>query len=271
MKKFEEELSLIATSRETKGVESETLKMIDELLPMLVKEKEWKSVAKLHWEAHLVWQHTVMNEISKPENERDEKAIKLGAKKMLGFATKAKDVIEKHNFKDMIGGAYRFLGRAATYAEDHAEAKKYYETAISKYSGKNLKSKLEVSGFLADALIRLGRPEEGMELAKNTYDDFHKSKIGEDLKKEDYFAWAVWMSGIAPRVCNALIETDSEFDAKEMKKWLKETETVLKSPTGEIKWGDHNFQFRMDEINSVLSKLVVAVVLSLVLVSPHVF
>jgi len=255
MTNLEKEISEISTLRESKGREQETLEKISELLPNAIEAEEWKSVAKLYWESHLVWQHTAMTEMSKPKQDQDKKIIKQGSEKMLEFAEKAKDVIESHDIEDMAGGAYRFLGRSATFSGDHAKAKEYYETALSKYLGKNLKSKLEVSGFLADSIIRLGQPEIGLSLAIKTYDDFYNSELGQDLKKEDYFTWAVWMSGIAPRIGAALLDTNADFDRAQLVSWLNQAKSELENPTGTVTWGDKDFEFRINELNSILERI----------------
>lgn len=255
MKFMEQEIKAISNLRETKGKETETLEKIEEILPSLIEHEEWKSVAKMYWEAHLVWQHTAMNEMSKPSQESNPEVIQTGTNKMMEFALKAKDVIEEHNIEDMLGGAYRFMGRAATYANNHEEAKKYYETAIENYSGKNLKSKLEVGGFLSESLIRLGESEQGVEMAKKIYKDYYESEIGKALKEEDYFTWAVWMSGIAPRTVKALKETNADYDEQELTDWLEETKKELQNPSGHPEWGDSKFQIRIDEINTALDVL----------------
>jgi len=253
MKDFKSKLKEIANLREVKGKEKETLEEINSLLPIAEQAEEWKTTATLYWEAHLVWQHTVMAEESKADS--DEEAMKQGIQKMMEYAEKAKDVIEKHDIEDMAGGAYRFLGRAATYAGDHEKAKEYYETALSKYSGKNLRSTLEVNGFISEALVKMGNFQEGLKLAKDTYDSFFNSKLGNEIKEKDYFTWAVWMSGIPPRICTALVEGGYDFDKEEMRAWLGEAKTHIENPSGEVTWGDHNFQFRIDEFNTALGKL----------------
>jgi len=229
--------------------------MINKLIPLAEENNEWKELATLYWESHLVWQHTAMAEMSKPEGEQDAQVKEQGIEKMTEFAEKAKDVIEEHEIEDMAGGAYRFLGRAATYAGDHEKAKQYYEEAISRYSGKNLRSKLEVSGFLAESLIRLEDTDAGLALAKKILDDYFNSELGKEVKESDYFVWAVWMSGVYPRIVSALVESGQEFDKDEIAGYLNKTKNELENPSGEVTWGDDKFQFRLDEINSSLQKL----------------
>lgn len=234
MPAYKKEISEISTLRETKGKEQETLERISQLLPNLIESKMWKDVAKMYWESHLVWQHTAMSEQAKPLELRNRRVIEGGALKMMEYAQKALDVIKEHAIEDMLGGAYRFLGRAYTFAGNHVKAKVCYENAISEYSGKTLKSKLEVSGFLADSIIRLGMPNEGLALAQKTYEEFYTSELGKSLKEEDYFTWAVWMSGIAPRVINALLDTDVSIDIPSMKSWLQKVESELKNPNNKM-------------------------------------
>lgn len=255
MSDFKAKLKEIASLREMKGKEQETISMIKELLPQAEEAGDWKTVATLYWELHLVWQHCVMKEFSKPEGDRDIQDINDGIQSMIEYAERAKEVIEEHGLEDMAGGAYRFLGRGATYAGKHEKAKEYYETAISRYSGKNERSKLEVRGFLSETLVRLGEVEQGLDLAKKTYEDFFKSDLGKKLKEDDYFVWAVWMSGIPPRMVKALQDEGVDFDKKEMKEWLLEVKKELKDPSGEVTWGDDKFQFRMDEIEAALTSL----------------
>lgn len=257
-KDLAEKLEQLKTLRETKGKEKESLALIDELLPLVEEQEDWEKLVDLHWNSHLVWQHYVMSEVAKSEEERDADLMADGVANMRVFAEKAMEVIEEHELNDMKGVGFRFLGRAATYAEDHIKAKEYYEMAIENFSGSSAKSKLEVSGFLAEALILLGESQEGLNLAKKTYTEFLNSDLGQNLKKEDYFTWAVWMSGIAPRICNALIKTGADFNKEEMSAWLETTKTELENPSGDATWGDGGFQFRMDELKSIIAKLQVA-------------
>jgi len=254
MKNIKEQLKDIANLRETKGKENETLEKIKELIPQVEESKLWKELATLYWETHLVWQHKAMVELNKAENKAKDVVLE-SAEKMMEYAQKAQGVIEEYDIEDMKGGAYRFLGRAATYMGDHKKAKEYYEEAISNYSGKNERSKLEVGAFLAESMIRLGDTSEGLEYAKNIFDDFYNSDLGKSIKNDDYFVWAIWMSGVMPRIANALVESGQDFDKGEIKELLKKTKHELENPSGEITWGDDKFEFRINEIESSLKSL----------------
>lgn len=256
MQDYQEEILQISTLRETKGKEQETLDKISELLPQLIQNNLWELVAKLHWESHLVWQHKAMSELAKPVELRNLETIKEGTAKMSEFAEKALEVIKDHRLNDMLGKAFKFLGRAATFSGNHKKAREFYENAIKNYSDKDFVFKLEANGFLAECLVRLGQPEKGLTLARKTFDDFHNSELGKNLKNSDFFTWAVWMSGIPPRIINALLDTGAKIDKPQMLLWLEKVENELKNPEYSVKWGDGKFEFRIDEIRAVSKKLV---------------
>ena len=196
-----------------------------------------------------------MNEMVKPGENRNLKLIQDSTEKMIEFANKALDVIHRHHIKSMEGLGHRFLGRGMTFKSDHKKAKECYQKAISKLYGENAKSKLEVSAFLFDAMIRLGDIKGGIKLAKKTYKDFHTSKIGKNLKKNDFFVWGVWMSGIAPRLLKALIEVRANFDKEEMATWLNEVKKELEDPSAAKKLAGKSFQYRLDELSLALTKI----------------
>jgi hypothetical protein len=201
--------------------------------------------------------------MAKPEKDRDEDAMELGKEKMFEFAEKAHEVDSEKNAGKNEGICLRFLGRAADYQKDYPKAKEYYEKGI-KALPKDSRSILELRAFKAFSTTMMGDVDTGMEEARQVFDDFFDSEMGKNLKQDDYFVWAVWMSGIAPRQLHALEEIGAEYDSEEMKKWLEATKNELENLSGEVTWGDDKFQFRIDELNSSLGKIVVIVLLPLV-------
>jgi len=257
-------LEEIQTLRETKGKEEETLSLIDEVLPVAQDLKDFDLVSTLYWEYALVWQHVVMNEMAKPEDEQDEKIMSDAKKKMGKFANKAHEVIEDNNLSEKLTKSYRFLGRVGDYNKNYPEAIKNYEKALE-LCPPDVEHSLEISGFLAYSLVMNGKVDEGMKFAKETFDSYFNSDTGKMLKKKDYFVWAVWMSGIAPRMILALDTVGAEYDSGEMKKWLEATKTELENPTGKVTWGDDKFQFRIDELTVALGKIAIIVLLPFML------
>ena len=63
------------------------------------------------------------------------------------------------------------------------------------------------------------------------------------------------MSGIAPRLLNALIEVRANFDKEEMATWLNEVKKELEDPSAEKKLAGKNFQYRLDELSLALTKI----------------
>jgi tetratricopeptide (TPR) repeat protein len=259
-----EKLIDIQTLREVQGKEEETLALIDQAIPIASQIKDFDLVAVLYWEYSIVWQHVVMSEIAKSEEDRDQVVLSEALEKMSKYAYDAHKVIEENKLTEKLPISYRFLGRVSDYNEDFETSIKHYEKALELLPPTS-HSILEVNGFLSYSLVMKGETEKGVKLAKETFDNYFNSKLGKDLKKEDYFKWSVWMSGVAPRILFALDDTDSEYDSEDMKRWLEATKTELENPTGNITWGDDKFSFRIEELTVSLGKLAIIVLLPLIL------
>lgn len=247
----------IQTMREEKGKEQETLKEIKNL--MAKTKDDPGTLSTLNWEASLVWQHVVMNEMAKDESDQDTKVMKEARENMAEYAKTAHKIIVDNKL-NKLGVSYRFLGRVSDYGQDYKEALKNYGKALGELPDDSF-SILEVRAFIAYSTVMNGDVDEGMDLARQVYDDFRNSDLGKKLKEDDYFVWAAWMSGIAPRQLFALKEVGAEYDKDEMKTWLTDSKEELLNPTGKATWGDDKFQFRVDELDKALS-FVAALVLA---------
>ena len=71
----------------------------------------------------------------------------------------------------------------------------------------------------------------------------------------DYYTWAVWASGIPIRTVDALINTGRLSDKQWAKDWIDEAESLLTIPKNDKTWGDKDFSYRKDEIETVRAKL----------------
>ena len=233
----QERLRLVANLREQSGKESETLQEVDRLLNSCVDD--WECVARLWWEKALTYQHLVMKKINIEENKQE----------MSESAMKAHEIVENNHLDNLKGDDYRFLGRVADYSKHFEEAKEYYKKALEIYLGKP--RELEIKGFMAVVLINLGDVNGGIQLAKTTFDEFDNNS----LKQEDYFTWAVWKSGLWPRVVKTLVARKINYNKEELLSYLERSEDILKNPQGEITWGDENFQYRIDEIKEARKSL----------------
>jgi len=241
-----ETLKQISTLREIKGKEKETYELIEKTRG---ETKEKDVLAKLYWEESLVAQHEIMF------NGEDKTVVEKALKRMESSALAANKIIEENELNKMQGGSYRFIGNVYRYKKDYKKAQEYFELAMSEYQNNNDKGTLEIRGFLAYCLIQNGETENGIKLGLETFDAFEKSDKGIVLKHQDYFTWAVWRSGIVPRLVEALLDTKSSFDKETILKYLDKSEEILRKPEGPITWGDTAFQLRLDEIEKARKNL----------------
>jgi tetratricopeptide (TPR) repeat protein len=249
-------LETIASLREQKGKGEETLALIREAI-----ENGNSYVIQLFWEEFIVYQHLVMTERAKAEEERDENKIRRALLQMDKVVKEARYFIEKYNLKNWRHRLHRFLGRLYDYKGLFKRAVVEYKKAIPlakddpEVKEKGYPRGLEVKAFLSYSLIMSGDAKRGMELARRTYRDLASGPDGRYLKRKDYFTWAVWLSGIPIRTTSALIDKRQTFDNQGMLFWLSQAEKVLVIPEGARTWGDKNFQFRKDEIAAIRRRI----------------
>lgn len=253
IKEIKKEVSAL---REKKGKSEATIKLVDSLLV-----SAHDLVVTLLLEKHLLYQHIVMEEISKPEEKQDKKRKSSGLQNMQKETQKAYEYIKINKLDRWLSRAYRCLGRVEDYTGNYKKAVHYYRNAI-KYSdldpevvGEGLPRKLEYEGFLAYSTMMSGQIEKGLNLAIKVYKDFDKG-VGSKLKLIDYPTWIIWKSGIPIRMVYGLIELGEDFDRKKMEKWINDAESILVFPKESKKWeGKVDFRFRKDEIVSLRDKI----------------
>ena len=231
---FDQELQEIAKLREIKGQESQTLAKINSLIPQVEAENDFIVLAKLFWEQAFVYQHLVMSHVNESIN------LKL----MEESALNSHDIILKQNLTDLLGDDLRFLGRVYDYNRDYPQAYNFYQQALDFYQKQNNPRTLEINAFICANLIYQNKIDDGLALAKKTYAEFETCP----LKQSDFYTWAVWKTGIYPRVIKALISQNQTFDSLEMKNILLNDQKLL---MGE----KFDFRFRLDEISEALDLL----------------
>lgn len=246
-------LKKIKDMREEKGKEHETIALINEEIS---KSNDPSLTAELYWEAALNWQHIVMN--IRTDNGGYEGVIDEATKEMAAAAQKAHEIITQNNIESMLSTSYRFLGRVADYNENYEQAKEYYEKGLEIIEDKDDKTEsLELRGFITFDLIMMGHAQKGIDEAKKLFADYTDSNIGKTLKSEDYVKWAIWISGIFPRVILALNEREfNDFNKEELRSYLERSEKYLTEPEGEITWGGPDpFKYRKGEHKKALEVL----------------
>jgi len=249
-------LDSIANLREQKGKEKQVLALIEEAI------KSGNSyIIQLFWEEFIVHQHVIMSERAREEGERDAEKMR---KALLGMETAIKEAdyyIKKYKLNYWEHRLHRFWGRLYDYKGLFNKAVVEYKKAIPlarqdpEVKEKGYPRWLEAKAFLSYSLIMSGKTKEGVALAKEAFGQLNEGPDGKYLKKKDYFTWAVWLSGIPIRTIGALIDKNITFNRGEMLSWLSQAQGVLLIPKGEGTWGDKNFQFRKDEIETLRRKL----------------
>lgn len=234
---FKTKLEALNKLNETKGRELETLVAILAFRAEAETAAEWEAVAESWWQEHLAHQHLVMTDQDPDGSHRQG---------MLTTAESGHKIVDDHNLITLEGTAYRFLGRAHSYQNDHPQAQKDYQVAYDILKQANDPRYLEVAGFLAETLIRTGQTEAGLSLAFNTFDAYDDAPAA-TLKKVDYYKWAVWRSGIFPRLVTALDELKIDYDHAKIRSYVEKSKTLLDDPV--------KYAYRIAEIESTLIKL----------------
>lgn len=218
--------------REQKGKEKETLAIIDK---SLVYGHDF--VINLFWEKALVYQHMFMND---PSNK------KL-LNKMETAILEAKYWIEKNKMIRWYSRLYRFLGRISDYKGRFGESLALYKKSI-KFVNKDPEPFriLELKAFLNFAETMSGNVGVGYRNAKKLFEDFEVTKVGKELKRKDFFTWAVWRSGITIRTVSVLLDKKYNFEKREIREWIAKTIKDLEK-------GD--FGYRKKELKEIEKRL----------------
>jgi len=245
-------LKKVATVRERKGKGESELKLVDSLV-----DKAFDYFVNLLFEKALFLQHTVIEEMSKPERERDEKVVKLYIKRMGDVVSLASKLIYLLKAKRLYSRVHRFEGRVFDYAENYSEAVKAYKKALKYYTldpefiETGIPRNLEYKAFLAYSTIMAGKVKEGLKMSRQIWNEFISGKTGLRLKKISYGTWAIWATGIPIRVGLASQKVKG-IDRKEVLRWLEEAEKLIEKPVKKDKFlGDVDFAIRKGEIQSL--------------------
>lgn len=251
---IEEWKTAVAALREKPGLETVTLNLIRAVRAGCEEHEDLhEHIPQLYWEQSLVGQHMVMTQRDLPEGERSSAITQRGMVIMSSGVELAHEYIEEHDMTHLFGASYRFLGRVATYEDEHNKAKSFYEQSRDIYLKEEdpiARSRyLELQAFLTHAMIMTDEAEEGYLLATQTHQAFMESEEGNKLKEHDYATWAIWASGVPIHVAHALIEIDEVGDKRDgLLSWLGDVESILILPEGVETWSDENFTFRRNEI-----------------------
>lgn len=252
----------LAAVREKPGMEEVTISLARALRGMCESLGLHPDVVNLYWEEFLAGQHIMMNELAKPEKGRLTQLLDRGLDVMGRSAKDAHQyILDNPGLEEQEKRSYRFLGRLYDYKQDYPLAIENYKKSIEMFDKEEDQmirvNALEIAGFLCFSLIMNGQIDEGRDLAVKTFSDYFDSEAGRELKSTDYYTWAVWASGVPIRIIGALVQVEAinPNQIEWANDWLKRAEEVLIFPDGSETFGDKNFEYRKNELQSVRERL----------------
>lgn len=240
----------IAAFREQPDRQEAALRNIREVREGAIVIGEHEHVVNLFWEEYLVGKHMLMAAIS---DDDKGKALDM----MRTSAQAAAVYIHDNSVDSMRPRSHRFLGEVAMRAGDTKGAVEHFRHGISLFEQMRDPAQrvnaLELSGFLAEALIRDGQVDAGIDTAVRTFEAYD-SGDGAELRERDYYTWAVWKSGAATKAWSAILGTGQMPQGTNKDKlmgMLDASELILKMPEGQTAWGDPNFEIRRAELAGI--------------------
>ena len=245
-------LTKIGIEREKKGTSETLIPHIQKVREEAEKLGEKSTVLQLYQEEFLSAQHMVMEEKAKRLRANPVRAAK--GMFMMESTSKTMEKYAESNGENLDPAikarVYRFLGRNADHKGQYKKSEQFYRKGLE-YFDRSTKPEerfnmLEFLGFLSYSLIKQGKTEEGLDLAQKTLKDFDGSDEGKWLKETNYYAWAVWKSGIEIRTAEHIAKTKDSEHADLAKAFLVDSENVLVMPDGTTE----SFRLRLDELNT---------------------
>jgi hypothetical protein len=251
-------LAKIAVEREKKGTSEVLIPRIRLVREQVEKLGDLTSVVQLYQEEFLSAQHMIMEEKAKRFKANPFRVAK-GMLIMEKTSKNMEQYLDKNSEQvDPIvkNRVFRFLGRLADQKGQYGKSEDYYKKGLSYFDSltkpEERFNRLEFMGFLSYSLIKQGKSKEGIDLANQTLNDFDQSSEGKWLKENNYYAWAVWKSGIEIRTAEHIFKTKDTKYADIARDFLSDSEIILRMPNGTTE----NFRLRLDELNNARDNLV---------------
>lgn len=248
----------VASTREIKGKDTEALNMARKVRAEAMKLGEHEHVVNLYWEEYLIGKHLLMATRNEEMGAGDRLRLRAQGFLLMRNTSKAAFVyIEKHNVENLRPRSHRFLGKMDMLTKRYGKAIEHFSTGVELFQKMDdpvqRVNALELSGFLAEAMILSGFIPPGIDLAVNTFSRYDEGD-GAELRDRDYYTWAVWKSGCATKLWNAFIEKGVKLSGqtrRELTQMLDSANECLVFPDGASTWGDKNFAIRKQEISSI--------------------
>lgn len=250
----------VASLREQKGKEDETLEVIRWAREGAKKIEAHEDVVDLYWEEYLVGKHMAMEARDKEGLWKLPLKIKGLANGYILMRTSAKEAgkyIEEYDVEAKRPRSGRFLGEVAMFERRYGKAIEHFKNSVELFeemeNWQERVNALELKGFLAEATILSGDAEKGVAISRHTFLEYDSDE-GIKLKENDYYTWAVWKSGCAIKAWHALLARNLPINdelVEDMIDMLVDVSDILVIPEDEDTWGDKNFEIRKQEITSI--------------------
>jgi len=246
-------LQQIGQEREKKGNAEFLIPQIEDVQRQAENLGDSTTVMVLYQEKLLCAQHVVM------ENKKNPLKIAKGLAIMKSTTGQMTDYQQSNQDKiDPVVSARssRFLGRQADLLHQYSQSEKYYRQGLSFFEQleriDQRYQSLELSGFLAFSMLKQ-RKNGWFEITQQTLSNFDNSNEGIWLKDNDYYAWAVWKSGIEIRNSDTLLDSKKLTDQyrTNIENWLGDADSILQMPDG----NREVFGIRRQELDTVIQRL----------------
>jgi hypothetical protein len=233
---WREEVSLL---RETKGRQKDALILARKVREKAEKLGSHEDVVNLFWEEYLVGRHYYMYARDEAKNPM-EKAVKsaYGLYLMKNGAKAALDYANEHNVESLKPRTHRFSGQLDMIFKKYSSAINHFRQGIELYRKMEDPTQrwnsLEFNGLLAEALILSGKVNEGIDVAQKTFTEYDEGD-GLLMKEVNYYQWAVWKSGCAAKMWNALLENDVPLGEEKRSDFVdmyRQAKSILQFPNG---------------------------------------
>jgi hypothetical protein len=252
---LQEVLTQIGQEREKWGAAETVIPRIRMVREEAAKLGDKSAVLQLYQEEFLSGQHMLMEERAKKF-----KANPLRVAKGIFLMETTSRTMERYqqsneaDLDPMVSARVnRFLGKYTDLKGNFGKSEEHYRTGLIHFETEQAPEKrfprLEFSGFLSYAILKQGRTQEGVALATATLTDFDQSEEGIWLKENNYYAWAVWKSGIEIRTAEYLLKKKKNEYGETARAYLVDAEAILKTPEGD----DETFRIRIAELEHAKS------------------
>lgn len=258
----------IADWRENKFTQLLALRAAKSVRIEAESQEMWGHVIELWWEQSLVGKHLFMFARDHPRLPMVQGLQRKGLELMREGVSGAQEVIDEHaddaKVNEIGVRQGRFAGDAFLVAGKYEEAVGWFDRSIGAYEelddSRKRVNALEIRGFKAETLIRMGKIDEGIRLGLETY-ELYQDGDGSILKDYNYYMWAVWRAGCAAKIVRGLIDSRSIQDLpldsrREVLGVLRDAYILLEFPENVKETvGDLNFRIRKDEFHGLWNEL----------------